>query len=251
MALVDPLAPAVYRFVTVIKDKFTAVEARIGHQFADKTLLERALTHSSALAQNQPARDSYQRLEFLGDRVLALVIADMLIKTFANADEGELAQRLNQLVRRETCAAVADDLDLGSAIRLAPSEARTGGRRKQALLGDVCESVIAAIYQDAGLEGARRFIENNWHQRMISATGPFRDAKTTLQEWAQGRGLPLPDYRVTERLGPDHNPTFTVQVEVGDLKPARGAGRSRRGAEQAAAEALLEAQGVWPADRTP
>ena len=222
-----------------------ALEERIGYAFANRDLLNTALTHSSAANH---AMASYQRLEFLGDRVLALVISEMLIEAFPRAAEGELAQRLTALVRNEACAEVARTLDLGDAIRLGGGEAQSGGRRKAAILGDACEALIGAVYLDGGLEPARRFVVQNWRHKMLSATSIVRDAKTTLQEWAQGRGMPAPSYAIVGRSGPDHAPRFEVEVKLEGLAASRGAGRTRREAEQDAAAAALIGQGVWKTD---
>jgi ribonuclease-3 len=219
-----------------------ALEERIDYAFGNRDLLITALTHSSAV---NDAMASYQRLEFLGDRVLALVISEMLIETFPRAAEGELAQRLTALVRNEACAEVARTLDLGEAIRLGGGEAQSGGRRKAAILGDACEALIGAVYLDGGLEPARRFVVQNWRDKMLAATSIVRDAKTTLQEWAQGRGLAAPAYAIVGRSGPDHAPRFEVEVNVTGLEPHRGAGRTRREAEQDAAAAALIGQGIW------
>ena len=220
------------------------LQTRLGHAFDDRELLSRALTHGSATARSGGPDASYQRLEFLGDRVLGLAIATMLHKAFPKADEGELARRLNQLVRRETCAEVARDLELGDAVLLGDSEAQTGGKRKTAILADVCEAVIAAVYLDGGLEAAQNLIERLWGPRMTSYSGPLRDPKTMLQEWAQGRGKPAPRYTMTERSGPDHAPSFTVRVDIEGYEPAQGAGGSKRIAEQRAAEAALLREGL-------
>ena len=225
-----------------------ALERRIGHQFINRELLLVALTHASAIGiSTAPVKTSYQRLEFLGDRVLALIVAEMLFKAFPRATEGELAQRLTGLVRNETCAEVALDLDLGHAIRLGGGEAQSGGRRNAAILGDVCEAVIGALYIDGGIETARQFIVANWRKRMLGWQEPPRDAKTTLQEWAQARGLPTPTYSIVGRTGPDHAPEFSIEVAVDSFEPVRGQGRSRRDAEQAAAADLLRREGVWSA----
>jgi ribonuclease III len=221
-----------------------ALEARLGHRFLDRRLLETALTHASAA---NSAAASYQRLEFLGDRVLALVISEMLLEAFPKANEGELAQRLTALVRNESCAEVAMALDLGSAIRLGAGEAQSGGRTKAAILGDVCEALIGAIHIDAGIEAARRFVRGNWSERMLAWRGSMRDAKTTLQEWAQGRGIGTPAYVIVGRHGPDHAPRFDVEVTIDSLAPQRGEGRTRREAEQLAAAAVLVREGVWKA----
>lgn len=222
-----------------------ALQRRIGHDFRDPALLDTALTHGSALEGRVPPEASYQRLEFLGDRVLGLIVAEMLVKAFPKAQEGELAQRFSDLVRNETCAEVALDLDLGEAIRLGGGEAQSGGRKKAAILGDVCEAVIGALYLDGGLDAARTFIETNWKERMLAWHGPLRDAKTALQEWVQGRGLPTPVYTVIERTGPDHAPSFTVEVTVDAIDAGRGEGRTKRDAEQLAAASVLRREGVW------
>ena len=230
------------------KVDFDAVARQLGYRFNDTCILVRALTHGSALAEKN-AGESYQRLEFLGDRVLGLVIADMLIEAFPKADEGALARRFNALVRRETCAGIARSLDLGRHILLGPGENRSGGRQKKAILGDVCEAVIGAIFRDGGFEPARAFIDRNWRDLMMVPDRPRRDAKTKLQEWAQGRGLRLPAYREIGREGPAHQPRFTTEVVVEGEKPAAGEGPSKRAAEQAAALALLRRLGI--VDATP
>lgn len=221
------------------------VERRIGHGFRDKGLLRRALTHTSAATRGQ---GSYQRLEFLGDRVLAIIVADMLYASYPDADEGELARRLNALVKRETCADVARELGLGAALRLGPGEASTGGREKAAILADVMEALIAAVYLDGGLEAARKLVRREWEPRMAAPTAPLRDAKTMLQEWLQGRGLPAPRYVLVERCGPDHDPRFTIAVEISGQDGASANGRSKREAEQAAATAVLVREGLWQAE---
>ena len=219
------------------------LEERIGHGFADQALLDSALTHISALSGKSRA-GSYQRLEFLGDHVLGLVVSDMLFRAFPTADEGELSRRLADLVRRETCADVARSLDLGAAIKLGASEANAGGRRRLAILADVCEALIGAVFIDGGYPAAATMIERLWSERMRTPARPLRDAKTVLQEWAQGRGLPTPSYREVERTGPHHDPEFRVAVALPDLEPAEGVGRSKRAAEQAAAAAMLTREGV-------
>ncbi|WP_333824387.1 ribonuclease III [Pinisolibacter sp.] len=223
-------------------DAFDALEARIGHRFADRTLLARALTHTSAVGN---AAASYQRLEFLGDRVLALTVAGMVYRAFPQADEGELARRLNALVKRETCAEVARELQLGEAVRLGSGEAQSGGRAKSAILGDIAEALIAAIHLDAGFEVASAFVERHWRERMMTARGPLRDAKTTLQEWLQGRGLAAPTYRQVSRTGPDHDPLFTIAADLVGEEGAHGTGRSKREAEQNAATRVLVREGLW------
>jgi len=216
-----------------------ALEGRLRYRFKDRAGLLRALTHRSAVPGDQVAHESYQRHEFLGDRVLALVVAEMLFAAYPREEEGDLARRLNQLVRRETCAEVATELDLGSVVRLGAGERQSGGRRKEAILGDVAEAVIAAIYLDGGFEAARDFVLSNWKPRMEKLTGPLRDPKTLLQEWAQGRGQGLPVYTIIERSGPDHAPVFRVVVTIDGETVGEGQGKSKRDAEQAAAAEAL------------
>jgi len=219
------------------------LEERIGHSFAEKALLDSALTHISALSGKSRV-GSYQRLEFLGDHVLGLVISDMLFRAFPKADEGELSRRLADLVRRESCAEVAHAMDLGPVIKLGASEANAGGRRRLAILADVCEALIGAVFIDGGYTAAAALIERYWGERMRTPVRPLLDPKTVLQEWAQARGLPTPHYREIERTGPHHDPEFRVSVALSDLRPAEGLGRSKRAAEQAAAAALLAREGV-------
>jgi ribonuclease-3 len=223
-------------------------EARIGYRFKDPALLEQALTHISALTGARNRAGSYQRLEFLGDHVLGLVVSDMLFRAFAKADEGEMSRRLADLVRKEACADVARAIDLGTAIKLGASEANAGGRGRTAILADVCEALIGAVFVDGGYPAAAALIERLWSERMRTPARPLRDSKTVLQEWAQARGLPTPAYREVERKGPDHDPEFRVTVELPHLDPAEGLGRSKRAAEQAAAAAMLTSAGV-KADR--
>ena len=225
-----------------------AFEERIGYRFKDPALLEQALTHISALSGARNRAASYQRLEFLGDHVLGLVVSDMLFRAFARADEGEMSRRLADLVRKEACADVGRSIELGTAIRLGASEANAGGRGRTAILADVCEALIGAVFVDGGYPAAAALIERLWSERMRTPARPLRDSKTVLQEWAQARGLPTPAYREVERKGPHHDPEFRVTVELPDLAPAEGLGRSKRAAEQAAAAAMLTRAGV-KADR--
>jgi ribonuclease-3 len=220
------------------------LEARIGYRFTDPALLDHALTHISALAGARHRSGSYQRLEFLGDHVLGLVVSDMLFRAFPRADEGELSRRLADLVRKEACADVAQAIELGAAIRLGASESNAGGRTRVAILADVCEALIGAVFVDGGYEAAASLITRLWEQRMRAPKRPLRDAKTMLQEWAQAQGLPTPAYREIERRGPDHDPEFRVMVELPDRPPAEGIGRSKRSAEQAAASVMLIREGV-------
>jgi ribonuclease III len=197
-------------------------------------LLARALTHASAGGADN------EQLEFLGDRVLGFLIAELLIKQFPHEKEGALALKLNAMVRMETCARVAEMAGIDAALILAPSEDRSGGRRKSAILGDACEAVIAALYIDGGIEAARKFVTRHWLPLMAEVTGDLRDPKNALQEWAQGRKLGTPSYRVAKREGPDHAPRFTVEVSIKGHTPASGEGASLRAAEQAAARALMK-----------
>ena len=214
-----------------------AFARRIGHEFARPDLLQRALTHPSIAT---PARPDNQRREFLGDRVLGLVIAEALMKADAGAREGQLAPRYNALVRKETCAAVAREIGLGEVLRLGRSEMLSGGRRKEALLGDAMEAVIAAVHLDAGFEAARALVLRLWGARIATAEAAARDAKTTLQEWAQARGQAPPAYVESARSGPDHAPRFTVEVRLDTGETATAEAGSKRQAEQGAAQALLE-----------
>lgn len=223
----------------------TALEERVGYQFLDKTLLERALTHISALSggpQNRVA--SYQRLEFLGDHVLGLVVSDMLFRAFPKANEGELSRRLADLVRKETCADVARAIDLGASLKLGSSEQQAGGRKRATILADACEALIGAVFVDGGYAAAAKMIEQFWHERMLSPPRPLRDAKTMLQEWAQARGLPTPVYREIARTGPHHDPQFRVAVTLPNRAAAEGIGNSKRAAEQAAATVMLGREGI-------
>ena len=224
-----------------------ALEKRLGHGFADKSVLRRALTHASALAdapgEHQPL-DTYERLEFLGDRVLGLVIADMLVHHFPAAPEGELSRRLAKLVSGETCAKVAKEMQLSKHLRTGGS-IRSGGHATDGVLADACESVIGALYRDGGLDAARRFIDRFWRPRMEMMSGPLRDAKTELQEWAHRSGFGTPVYAETLRSGPDHAPEFEIEVIMEGAAGGRGRGGSKREAEQDAASGVLHREGVW------
>lgn len=213
-----------------------AFEARIGHTFRQPDLLLRAVTHASISSTTRPDN---QRLEFLGDRVLGLVMAEALLGADMAASEGQLAPRFNALVRKEACAEVAREVGLGDVLKLGRSEMLSGGRRKEALLGDAMEAVIAAVYQDGGFDAARSLILRLWGARIGAVEQDARDPKTSLQEWAQARAMPPPIYTEQGREGPDHQPIFTVEVrlESGEAELARAG--SKRVAEQAAARALL------------
>ncbi len=210
--------------------------ARLGHEFDNPDLLIEALTHAS-LAGSEGMDN--QRQEFLGDRVLGLAIATALFKDDPAAKEGQLAPRFNGLVRKETCAEVAEELGLGAALKMGRSEMTSGGRRKRALLGDAMEAVIAAVYLDAGFEVARDLVLRHWKTRIAIAEEAGIDAKTALQEWAQGRGLPPPHYEDVGRTGPDHAPEFTVRAVLKSGESAEAVAKSKRAAQQLAAERLL------------
>jgi ribonuclease-3 len=213
-----------------------AFEDRIAHRFATPVLLTRAVTHSS---MSSPTRSDNQRMEFLGDRVLGLVMSEALYSADTEAAEGQLAPRFNALVRKETCADIARDIGIGDVLRLGRSEMISGGRRKQALLGDAMEAVIAAVYLDAGYDAARTMILRLWKTRIETVDDDARDPKTALQEWAQARKLAPPKYVETARSGPDHAPVFTISAQLDNGTSATATAGSKRQAEQAAAKALL------------
>ncbi len=223
------------------------LERGLGHRFADSDLLRIALTHASAVTRQSPKRKrgkaivdaDNQRLEFLGDRVLGLVIAEMLFKVFPGENEGALAKRLAALVRQGGLARVARQLDLGRYLALSRGEEESGGRDNEAILADACEAVIGALYLDGGLEVARGLIEAHWQAMMSADQQPPQDAKTALQEWAQASGFPLPIYRVVKSDGPPHDPVFEIAVSVKGHDAAHASGRSKRQAEQAAAARLM------------
>lgn len=225
-------------------DDLAALEARIGHVFADRALFELALTHISAVKGDAPRVRSYQRLEFLGDHVLGSIVSDMLFVAFPQAEEGELSRRLAELVREEACADVAHDMGVSSYIRLGNGEMQSGARKRRAILADIAESVVAAVYLDGGYEAARALVDRFWRARLEAPRRPLRDPKTVLQEWAQGRGLPPPVYREVSRSGPDHAPRFVVAVDLPGLKSCESEGGSKQEAQKAAAAAFLAREGV-------
>ena len=215
-------------------------EQRLGYEFSDVSLLIEALTHSSIASES---RKDNQRLEFLGDRVLGLVMAEALLEIDQLASEGTLAPRFNALVRKETCAEVARHIDLGGVLKIGRSEMLSGGRRKDALLGDGMEAVIAAIYKDGGFEVAKKTIIKLWGDRIKNVKGDARDAKTMLQEWAQARGQNPPKYEIISQSGPDHAPDFLVKVLLESGETADALAGSKRQAEQMAAKSLLQTMG--------
>jgi ribonuclease III len=211
------------------------LETALGHSFRNSDLLTEALTHRSAAGESSP---SNERLEFLGDRVLGLVIAQLLMARFPAAEEGEMSRRLTALVRREALAEIAERINLASHVVFGPSDAKAG-RENPGLLANACEAVIGALFLDGGLDAARSFIDDSWGAMLDDGEGAERDAKTRLQEWVQARGRSLPRYEVTDREGPAHAPQFAVMVHVDGEPPETGEGASKRAAEQAAAAALL------------
>ncbi len=225
------------------------LQERIRYTFRNRMLLHEALTHSSA-AHGQKGHVNYERLEFLGDRVLGLAVAEHLFHAFPDAPEGELARRFNSLVRKETCAHVAEEMVLGPHIKLGDSEALAGGRRKRTILADGCEALLGAIYVDGGWEPVKEVIVAYWAPRAAEIETIPVDAKTALQEWVQSRGeTKLPRYIKVASSGPDHAPVFVYEVRVEGLEPARGKGSSRRAAEQAAATEMLVREGVWEVEQ--
>jgi ribonuclease-3 len=219
-----------------------SLEDRLGHHFADADLLKLALSHASIGAR------SNERLEFLGDRVLGLVVAERLYTGYPAETEGGLAVRLNALVRREACAKAGEAAGLAPHLIMAAAESGSGGRRKSAILAGACEAVIAALYLDGGLPAARAFVLRYWDEAFSGLIRELRDAKTALQEWAQSGVLPAkaqPVYSIKERAGPDHAPLFTVEVRIPGHRPQTGDGPSKRDAEQNAARRMLESLGIW------
>jgi ribonuclease-3 len=222
------------------------LQEKLGHVFANPDLMTRALTHASAIPGNaRTGSGTYQRLEFLGDRVLGLIIADALVARFPEAPEGELSRVFHRIVSGETCAAVAEELGLEHYVRMGKGPKNSAARATPNVLGDVCEALIGAIYLDGGLEPARHFVERRFVPRIGTIRAGRRDAKTELQEWAHRRGFDTPSYIETLRTGPDHRPAFEIEVVVGDIPPAQGRGGSKREAEHDAAENLLRREGVW------
>ena len=214
-----------------------ALDAILGYRFTREDLPREALTHRSALQGKGAGRGSNERLEFIGDRVLGLLIAEWIAERFPKEQEGDLGRRLVSLVSQPILAHVAETIGLGQALSVAPGEARAGVQRRATVLADALEAALGAIYLDGGLEPARAFVRRAWAEAMDGQAAPPKDAKTALQEWAQKRGLDLPDYAVTGQSGPPHAPVFEVAVTVGKLT-GQGSAGNKRAAEQMAAENL-------------
>jgi len=221
------------------RDSAATAARALGLQFRDPSLLSLAFTHPSALGARVPAAASYQRLEFLGDRVLGLIVADHIYFGFPNEDEGALARRFAALVSAASLIRVARALDLGRYLRVGPSEETSGGRGRDANVADALEALIGALYLDGGIEAARDFVLSHWQALIDDQIKPPQDAKTALQEWAQARGLPLPAYRLIVESGPAHEPEFVIEVQLPGYAPATGRGGSKRVAEHLAAAVLL------------
>ena len=220
------------------RDRLAAV---LGHRFQRPELLDRALTHPSIGDSKAHRTGAYERLEFLGDRVLGLVIAEALIGRYPRSGAGELARRYNALVCREALARVAGNIGLGGYLELGKGERETGGREKPGLLADACEAVIGALYLDGGIEAAAGFVRRHWQAMIAELRHPPKDAKSRLQEWAQALGKPPPTYRMVGRKGPAHAPRFTIEAAVEGLTPRTASGPSKRAAELSAAAVMLEA----------
>ncbi|MFP1131327.1 ribonuclease III [Asticcacaulis sp. W401b] len=223
------------------------LEAKLGYRFSDRQLLDSALTHAS-VSDGRPKKTvsgDNERLEFLGDRVLGLLVAEALMQAFPQAAEGEMSQRLHGLVSRETCAAVATSLGVGAAMRLAPGETKSGGRSNLTILGDACEALIAAVYLDGGFETARRIFAPLWQPHIrASHSRSHLNPKSHLQEWAAQQKLASPKYEIVERTGPDHAPIFKVALTLEGYDPVVASGKSRQEAEKAAALSFIEHAGL-------
>lgn len=222
------------------RDVVTEFANRTGYEFSDVDLLLGALTHPSYTGSKA---EDYQRLEFLGDRVLGVVVAEDLYRRFPASREGDLARQFNYLVRKQTCAAAAKTIDLGSMIR--SQETATGvSVMSTRILGDACEAIIAAVYLDGGFAAASQFVHKLWQPFLAKAETATRDAKSLLQEWSLGLGLGVPSYKVVSRSGPDHAPLFKIRVRLPDHEPVFGEATSKRNAEQEAAQAFIEANSI-------
>lgn len=222
--------------------RFDAISTQIGYRFADASLLVRALTHGST----QKHKGDYQRLEFLGDRVLGLIIAERLFADYPEHGEGELTAIHSSLVRGESCARAGDTIGLSDLVIIGADERAKGMNLNRIVLGDAMEALVAAIYLDGGMEEARAFVLKAWDGLLKHPGIGTKDPKTFLQEWALGRALPVPAYRIVSREGPDHEPVFVVEVEVKDREPARGTAKAKRAAEMDAAANFLKREGIRP-----
>ncbi|MBL0947151.1 ribonuclease III [Brevundimonas sp.] len=227
-----------------------ALVRTLGYDFRDPSLLERALTHpsvgegASRDAVGRPILDN-QRLEFFGDRVLGLLVSERLMRDFPHADEGEMSSRLHGLVDKAACARVAETAGVGPALRMSPGESKQGGRRRDGILADAMEAILAAVYFDGGLDVARQVFERLWKDELANPSSrSLSNPKSVLQEWSLKVGRGLPAYRVVERTGSDHAPTFRVEVTISGTDALTATGRSRQEAEKAAALALLKREGV-------
>ncbi len=226
----------------MIEDERTELESAIGHRFREMSWLERALTHSSRREQAASPVDDNERLEFLGDAVLGMVVSEYLVKQFPDWSEGQLSKSKGRLVSARSLQAAGQRIDLGRYLRLGRGEEKTGGREKRTLLANAYEALVAAIYCDGGYEAAARFVRRTLLDEMVGAeaealTAP--DHKSALQEWLQSRGWRSPRYRVIRESGPDHAKIFVVQVSSADRMLATAEGPSKKEAEQAAAQRAL------------
>lgn len=245
VALRDPLEPLLRPDLTLSRfspARLEEISAQIGYRFTDDALLVQALTHGST----QKHKGDYQRLEFLGDRVLGLVVAEHLFKAYPGRGEGELTAMHSGLVRGESCAAAGDTIALSDLVIIGTGERAKGMNMNRTVLGDVMEALVAAIYLDGGLEEARAFVLRTWDGLLKHPSVAMKDPKTFLQEWALARALPIPAYRIVSREGPEHEPVFVIAVEVKGKAPAEGTAKTKRGAEMDAAEQFLKREGIRP-----
>lgn len=243
VALRDPLEPFLQPDLTlprIAPEGIAEISERIGYRFSDTALLVQALTHGSTAKH----KGTYQRLEFLGDRILGLVIAEYLFRTHPGYSEGDLTARHSALVRGEACAAAGDTIGLSGMVITGMGDRALGAKLSRTILGDVMEALVAAVYLDGGLEAARAFVLRAWSGLLDPTAAAVKDPKTFLQEWALARALPIPAYRIVSREGPEHEPVFAVAVDVKGMAPAEGTARSKRAAEMAAAEAFLKREGI-------
>lgn len=213
----------------------TDLEEKIGYSFRTPDLLRTALTHSS-----RGEAENYERLEFLGDRVLGLVIADLLYQSFPEEKEGDLAKRLASLVQGKTLAQLSARISLGSFILFSDAEAAAGGAQNDHILADVFESVIGALYVDGGFAPCQDLIITHWQEILHTMKEPPQHPKTAIQEWAQSQGLPLPAYEIASQSGPDHAPVFEIALNLKGHPPITASGKSRAEAEKNAAAAFLK-----------